>query len=118
LEASFQQIHSKNASSLSYEELYRGAYLLVLKKKGEQLYDKVVDFERKWLQDTVRGEVGALITPDLLAEQSLVSAERRLSGERFLKSIKQQWGDHEVGVGMISDVTMYLVCLTSAFTSI
>jgi hypothetical protein len=116
LEASFQQIHSKNASTLSYEELYRGAYQLVLKKRGEQLYDHVVDFERQWLQNTVQGEVRGLITPDLLAGQiSTVSTERRYSGERFLKGIKQQWVDHELGISMISDVTMYLVCLVFAF---
>jgi hypothetical protein len=27
-----------------------------------------------------------------------------------LKGIKEQWGDHELGAGMVSDVTMYLVC--------
>jgi cullin 3 len=58
----------------------------------------------------VQKRVSDLITPDLLTEGSIVSPERRLSGERFLKGIKEQWGDHELGAGMVSDVTMYLVC--------
>ena len=110
LEASFQHIHSKNASRLRYEELYRGTYELVLGKKGEELYNNVVDFERKWLRDTVQKQVTDLITADLLTEKAIDSVERRHSGQRFLKGIKQQWGDHELGAGMVSDVTMYLVC--------
>ena len=110
LEASFQHIHSKNASRLRFEELYRGTYELVLKKKGEELYNNVVEFERKWLRDTVQKQASDLITADLLTEKSIDSAERRHSGERFLKVIKQQWGDHELGAGMVYDVTMYLVC--------
>ena len=33
--SAFTEIHTKNASKLSYEELYRHAYRVVLKKKGE-----------------------------------------------------------------------------------
>jgi cullin 3 len=33
LSASLREIHTKNASKLSFEELYRNAYKLVLKKK-------------------------------------------------------------------------------------
>lgn len=32
------EIHNKNASSLSFEELYRNAYNLVLHKHGDLLY--------------------------------------------------------------------------------
>lgn len=81
----------------------------MLRKKGEELYNKVVDFERRWLRDNVQRQVSALITPELLTESSIATAERRLSGERFLKAIKEQWADHELGAGMVSDVTMYLV---------
>ena len=35
------QIHKKNASSLSFEELYRNAYNLVLHKHGDLLYSGV-----------------------------------------------------------------------------
>lgn len=35
------KIHSKQASQLSYEELYRTAYNLVLHKHGEMLYNNV-----------------------------------------------------------------------------
>ena len=35
------KIYNKQASSLSYEELYRTAYSLVLHKHGQMLYDRV-----------------------------------------------------------------------------
>eukprot|EP00501_MAST-03F_sp_TOSAG23-6_P002131 GSMAST32.ASY1.ANO1.2228.1 assembled CDS len=38
LRSAIQEIHNKNASSLSFEELYRNAYNLVLHKHGEKLY--------------------------------------------------------------------------------
>ena len=37
------KIYNKKASSLSYEELYRTAYHLVLHKHGQMLYDSVRD---------------------------------------------------------------------------
>jgi cullin 3 len=36
-----QKIYAQKASQLSYEELYRTAYNLVLHKHGEMLYDNV-----------------------------------------------------------------------------
>ena len=37
------KIYMKEASTLSYEELYRTAYHLVLYKHGQMLYDNVKD---------------------------------------------------------------------------
>ena len=39
LRSAIAEIHNANASSLSFEELYRNAYNLVLHKHGELLYD-------------------------------------------------------------------------------
>jgi cullin 3 len=35
--------------------------------------------------------------------------ERRVAGERFLKGLKQAWGDHQVCMSMLADVLMYMV---------
>jgi len=35
--------------------------------------------------------------------------ERKLAGERFLLRLKEVWEDHQLCVGMITDVLMYLV---------
>ncbi|KAJ4352975.1 hypothetical protein N0V95_003768 [Ascochyta clinopodiicola] len=112
IEAAFREIHTKNASKLSYEELYRHAYRIVLKKKGEDLYQNVHDFERKWLGSEVRAAIQQLLSPNLLVgAQSLggtTANERRVAGEKFLKGLKQAWGDHQVCMSMLADVLMYM----------
>ncbi|KAF1963248.1 Cullin-domain-containing protein [Byssothecium circinans] len=113
IEAAFREIHTKNASRLSYEELYRHAYRIVLKKRGNDLYKNVHDFERNWLSSEVRGSIQLLLSPNLLATVQNVGGttanERRVSGEKFLKGLKQAWGDHQVCMSMLADVLMYMV---------
>ena len=115
LEKAFQEIHTKNASALSFEELYRNAYKIVLKKKGEELYNKVAHFEAQWLSDTVRTRVVKLLTTPLLlltdgtGRTLATSAERRVAGESFLRALKDSWEDHQVCMGMLTDVLMYMV---------
>lgn len=115
LERAFTEIHTKNASQLSFEELYRNAYKIVLKKKGEELYYAVVNFERNWLKDQVLTKIlGSLTTPLLLLHDgrgtSLSSvAQRRSDGETFLWTLKEAWEEHQVCMGMLTDVLMYMV---------
>ncbi|KAJ4375196.1 hypothetical protein N0V83_002281 [Neocucurbitaria cava] len=112
IEAAFREIHTKNASKLSYEELYRHAYRIVLKKKGEDLYNKVHDFESNWLSSEVRASIQQLLSPNLLANAQSVGGtttnERRVAGEKFLKGLNQAWGDHRVCTSMLADVLMYM----------
>jgi cullin 3 len=116
LEGAFQEIHTKNASALSFEELYRNAYKIALKKKGEELYNKVAQFEANWLGNNVRTRVVNLLTTPLLlltegSGRSLAtSAERRVAGEVFLRTLKESWEGHQVCMGMLTDVLMYMVC--------
>ena len=114
LERAFQEIHTKNASALSFEELYRNAYKIVLKKRGNELYAKVADFENRWLGDHVRQKIVGLLTPGLISLDTTThtlesTAERRTSGEAFLKELKIAWDDHQVCMGMLTDVLMYMV---------
>lgn len=114
LERAFKEIHTKNASALSFEELYRNAYKIVLKKQGAELYAKVAKFEEQWLGDNVRQAIVQTLTPGLIAlgtsARSLEStAVRRTSGESFLKALKDAWDDHQVCMGMLTDVLMYMV---------
>ncbi|OCL06578.1 Cullin-domain-containing protein [Glonium stellatum] len=110
--SAFREIHTKNASKLSYEELYRHAYRIVLKKKGEDLYRRVRNFEHDWLSNEVRGTIHALLTPGLLANSQSIGGttanERRFAGERFMKGLKQAWQDHQVCMSMLADVLMYM----------
>lgn len=114
LSTAFQEIFAKNASKLSFEELFRFAYKLVLKKKQDVLYDKVVHLIETWLRGSVRARISAYITPALLARaqdqnDSLPSQETRVAGERLIKALKDAFEDHQLCTGMITDVLMYMV---------
>lgn len=85
------QIQNKNVSNLSYEQLYRKAYVLVLRKFGGKLYDNVTEAIKSHL---------------LNRREYLVS----LSGnhELFMQTLIQEWNDHLQSMKFISDVLMYL----------
>lgn len=114
LEKAFKEIHTKNASQLSFEELYRNAYKIVLKKKGEDLYQKVAQFEEAWLANQVRSAIVQKLTPPLLLSDATgrtlaTRGERLGAGQVFLKQLKCAWEDHGVCMGMLTDVLMYMV---------
>ncbi|CAM9921785.1 unnamed protein product, partial [Ectocarpus sp. 12 AP-2014] len=79
--------HNKNASSLSFEELYRNAYNLVLHKHGDLLYAGVRESVQAHLDEV--GEIIATATDD-----------------RLLHDLSQQWGDHQVTMQMVRDILM------------
>lgn len=115
LASSLREIHTKNASKLSFEELYRSAYKLVLRKQGLELYERVIGLEREWLHNHVRQNVIKLITPALMMDEDSIDAtdqatERKAAGERLLAKLKEAWEDHQLCMGMITDVLMYMVC--------
>jgi hypothetical protein len=99
---------------LSYEELYRFAYRIVLKKRGEELYQRVKSFEYDWLSTTVRDKIHHALPASLLAKpdggrSGTSMNERRTAGERFLKTVKDAWQDHQLCMAMLADVLMYMV---------
>ncbi|KAI9847556.1 MAG: Cullin-3 [Thelocarpon superellum] len=112
LAAAFREIHTKNASKLSFEENYRIAYKLVLKKKGDDLYEHVKEFERAWLSGEVRETIKVLLAGKVLTGAGAIGGttanERRTAGEKFLKGLKEAWEDHNLCVNMTTDVLMYM----------
>ena len=114
LEDAFQDIHRKNASKLSFEELFRNAYKLVLKKKQETLYDRVCNFEESYLHSQVRTRVNGFATSTMLVGFEGQAAdsqanERRIDGENFMRELKNAFQDQQMCMGMITDVLMYMV---------
>lgn len=118
LSSSLREIHTKNASTLSFEQLYRNAYKLVLKKKGEPLYNKVKEFEQDWLTHEVRTRILDELPSSLLAAHNgaqLSANERRDAGEKLLRSLKAAWEDHNLCMNMTTDVLMYMVSLAPSW---
>ena len=86
----------------------------MLKKKGDVLYENVSSLEESWLRDNVRMKISQLVTPSLVlgaAGESFAgqSTERRIAGERFMRQLKDAFSDHQLCMGMITDVLMYMV---------
>jgi len=89
LKHAIHQIHQHNASSLSFEELYRNAYNLVLHKYGELLYNGVQSVVADHLK---------------IVAQSCVDCPN----DRLLEELKKQWDDHKTTMVMIRDILMYM----------
>jgi cullin 3 len=83
------KIYSHKASSLSYEELYRTAYSLVLHKHGEMLYNNVK-------QTTV--EIFQPIATQIASNHD----------DEFLKSLNRVWNDVKLCIIMIKDILLYM----------
>ncbi|KAL1960083.1 hypothetical protein VTO42DRAFT_255 [Malbranchea cinnamomea] len=113
LETSLLEIHTKNASNLSFEEMYRSTYhLMRLMRQGPALYDRVCEMEKTWLMKDVYPKIVACITPSLVVDDDSIGPDQvnegRDAAERFLSKIREIWEDHQLCMGMITDVLMYM----------
>ena len=90
LATAIDEIYNRNASQLSFEELYRNAYNLVLHKHGTFLYEGVTDKINHHLMETV----------EKLAHQTLES--------QLLEEVANVWKEHQITMTMIRDVLMYM----------
>ena len=83
------KIYQKEASSLSYEELYRTAYHLVLYKHGQMLYDNVKE-------TTVQ-----LLRP--IANELAMTHD-----DSFLALFNLKWKETKMCIDMIRDILLYM----------
>ncbi|XP_030753552.1 cullin-3 isoform X2 [Sitophilus oryzae] len=90
LKNAIQEIQKKNNSGLSFEELYRNAYTMVLHKHGERLYTGLKEVVTHHLEFKVREDV-------------LKSLHNN-----FLMTLNQAWNDHQTSMVMIRDILMYM----------
>ena len=90
LRNAIQEIQKKNNSGLSFEELYRNAYTMVLHKHGEKLYTGLREVVTEHLVNKVRADV-------------LDSLHNN-----FLHTLNMAWQDHHTSMVMIRDILMYM----------
>ena len=90
LKRAIQEIQKKNNSGLSFEELYRNAYTMVLNKYGEKLYTGLKEVVSEHLIQKVRKDVLNSLN------------------NNFLSSLNQAWNDHQTAMVMIRDILMYM----------
>ena len=86
----FQEIQRKNNSGLSFEELYRNAYTMVLHKHGERLYSGLKEVVTNHLESKVRQDVLQALN------------------NNFLQTLNAAWNDHQTSMVMIRDILMYM----------
>lgn len=89
LKNAIQEIQKKNNSGLSFEELYRNAYNMVLHKHGERLYLGLKEVVTQHLEK---------VREDVL----------RCLHNNFLQTLNQSWIDHQTSMVMIRDILMYM----------
>ncbi|CAL8994535.1 unnamed protein product, partial [Prunus brigantina] len=89
LEHAIHEIYNHNASGLSFEELYRNAYNMVLHKFGEKLYSGLVTTMTSHLKEI---------------SKSIEAAQ----GGMFLEEMNRKWTDHNKALQMIRDILMYM----------
>lgn len=89
LRCAIQQIHDQNASTLSFEELYRNAYNLVLHKHGDKLYDGI--------ESEVTG---------YLRKQGKKLADT--NDNVLLKTLVDIYSSFKTTMKMITDILMYM----------
>jgi len=84
------EIQRKNNSGLSFEELYRNAYTMVLHKHGERLYNG--------LKEVVTAHLESKVRTDVLSSLN----------NNFLHTLNMAWSDHQTSMVMIRDILMYM----------
>ena len=89
VEQGIHRIHLKESYPLSFEELYRNAYLICMRKQGRQLYAAV--------HTVITGHVA------LKMQQLAASPDATV-----LADCVRLWGDHLVALGMTQSILMYL----------
>ncbi|XP_013789108.1 cullin-3-A-like isoform X1 [Limulus polyphemus] len=90
LKNAIQEIQKKNNGGLSFEELYRNAYTMVLHKHGERLYTGLREVVTEHLVNKIREDVLSSLH------------------NNFLLTLNQAWNDHQTSMVMIRDILMYM----------
>lgn len=111
LHKAIADIHNKNCSMLQFEQLYRIGYKIVVRKKGQELYNRVQEFERAWLRDHVVPKLFEFISPSfigVLHSNATSANERRQMGGEFLRALRDTWADHNTAMNMVADILMYM----------
>ncbi|KAI8839211.1 Cullin [Chytridium lagenaria] len=114
LSTAIKEIYKKNASKLSFEELYRNAYNMVLHKDGDKLYTGIQNVIQEHLETVTSTHIVPTfpLRPSGTDGEGVASGGSRamlsISGQRYLKEVKSVWEHHTTCMLMIRDVLLYV----------
>ena len=83
------EIYNKNSSHLSFEELYRNSYNMVLYKYADLLYRNI--------SETIKSHLADVGKPVEKAHDDV-----------FLEELNKAWVDHRTSMNFIRDILLYL----------
>jgi len=120
LASAMDEIHNRNASTLSFEELYRNAYNLVLHKHGNLLYEGITERLTVHLRrcggrlvrlqrDIHSGQSAAVVIGgggD--AKSNAITGSDSLLQYRLLEELSKAWTEHRITMVMVRDIFMYM----------
>lgn len=89
LKHAINEINNRNTSDLSFEQLYRFSYNMVLHNHGDFLYNGLINLQRTHL-----AKVAAQV--------------RNANPSAFLAEIQRQWNWFEISLAHIRDILMYM----------
>ncbi|KAJ2162376.1 hypothetical protein GGF46_000740 [Coemansia sp. RSA 552] len=101
LAAAIEEIYKHNASKLSYEELYRIGYGLVLSKNGPLAYDGVKGVLETHLNECVHRDI-------LGCAEAARQDPTLANSEALLANVRLLWSEHVTAMLVIKDVLMYV----------
>ncbi|KAJ1971526.1 hypothetical protein H4R35_005211 [Dimargaris xerosporica] len=116
LARAIQEIYRRNASQLSYEEVYRSAYTMVVHGKGEQLYQGIQGLIAEHLESRIKSQLLGH-TPTIPMEMALPSATSSLPKaslstpaaiSHILLAIEDIWTEHLTCLLLFKDILMYM----------
>ena len=92
LKSAIQEIQKKNNSGLSFEELYRNAYTMVLHKHGERLYTGLKEVVTQHLESKVNPivmDVIVMLCYESRNEQWINTNDEFFAGQRRSAALSQ-----------------------------
>uniref|UniRef100_A0A0N4ZRT9 CULLIN_2 domain-containing protein n=1 Tax=Parastrongyloides trichosuri TaxID=131310 RepID=A0A0N4ZRT9_PARTI len=90
LRKAITEILNQNNSGLSFEELYRNAYVMVLSKHGDKLYSGL----KATLENHVKNRVLQRLNDSW--------------NDNFLGTLNKLWSEHSIAMHLIRDILMYM----------
>lgn len=111
LKNAIQEIQKKNNSGLSFEELYRNAYTMVLLKHGERLYTGMKESVINHLENKVPTLLQMYITFIKFKITHYLQVREdvlRSLNNNFLQVLNIAWNDHQTSMVMVRDILMYM----------
>ncbi|KAJ1565317.1 Cullin-3, partial [Nowakowskiella sp. JEL0078] len=114
LSTAIREIYSKNKlglKTLSFEELYRNAYNLVLHKRGASLYTGVENVISEHLNEVVNSYIiPSFPSPSTSYPSQGIkgSSQKYFGGPNFLRVFRDIWDDFITGTMMVRDILRYM----------